>query len=367
MIITATSIRLQSLLVALLLPFASLADVESEVPVGGYIVAGIQTSGEISYFMEGLADPESDTHVTENTVFHIASLSKQLTAAVLADAILTGRVSLNDPVADYIQEIAHYGRRLTIAHLLYFTSGLTEAYEVPRPGNIPWTTHYYFTVDDAIAASLSVPALRFEPGTVWQYNNINFQLIAELLERVYGQPFSVLARDRIFNRLSMNATLINDDTTIAIPKRAVGVVPRIPAVVEQLRSSGVEATLQGGPIIIRRNAPHYGGSGVLTSMADWMKWQQDMLTHTQLGEDFWSLMFSTREFEHDKSNDAFGLVHGQFNGTPTVWFAGSDIDGASYMIASPEQGVAAACFSNNPLFDCQSEALRAFEASLASQ
>ena len=359
--------RLRSVLLAFLLLFASHTGAESEGQVGGYIVADIQASGEISYFMKGLADPESDTPVTEDTIFHIASLSKQITAAVLADAILSGRVALNDPVADYIHEIRHYGRRLTIAHLLYFTSGLTEAYELPRPGNIPWTTHYYFTVDDAIAASVSVPVLNFKPGTVWQYNNINFQMIAELLERVHGQRFSALARDRIFNRLSMNATLINDDITTAVPGRAVGVVPRNPAVVEQLRSSGVETSLQGGPIIIRRNAPHYGGSGVLTSMADWMKWQRDMLTHTHLGEDFWSLMFSTRAFEHDKSNDAFGLVHGQFQGVSTVWFAGSDIDGASYMIASQKQGVAAACFSNNPLFDCQTEALRAFESALEAR
>lgn len=337
---------------------------QSEVSVGGHVVGTIHSGGDIDIVVQGLADPESETAVSETTVFHIASLSKQITAAVLARAILDGRVSLDDSVADTIPELSHYGPDLIVAHLLYFTSGLTEAYSLPRPGNIPWSTHYYFTVDQTIQASVSVPELQFEPGTAWQYNNINFQLIAELVERTYGQNFGELVDEWIFSPLGMDASLINDDITVAVRNRAVGVVPRIAPVIEQLRSTGVDASPEGGPIIIQRNAPHYGGSGVLSSMRDWMKWQEEMLSREVFGDEFWDLMFSTREFEHDKSNDAFGLVHGRYQGVATLWFAGSDIDGTSYMIASPERGIATACFSNNPLFNCQGEAIRAFEAEL---
>ncbi|MEN1729421.1 MAG: serine hydrolase domain-containing protein [Pseudomonadota bacterium] len=337
---------------------------QSESSVGGHVVGVMNANGDIDIVAQGLADPETGALVSEATVFHVASLSKQITAAALAKAILDGRLSLDDSVTDSMPELSHYGQDLTIAHLLYFTSGLTEAYSIPRPGNTPWSTHYYFTVDQAIQASATVPELRFEPGTVWEYNNINFQLIAELLERTYGQDFSELVDEWIFSPLGMEASLINDDITVAVRNRAVGVVPRIAPVIEQLRLTGVEAGPDGGPIIIRRNAPHYGGSGVLTSMDDWMKWQEEMLSREVFGDDFWDLMLSTREFEHDKSNDAFGLVHGRYQGVATLWFAGSDIDGSSYMVASPEGNIAAACFSNNPLFNCQEAALRAFTTEL---
>ncbi|MEM1410974.1 MAG: serine hydrolase domain-containing protein [Pseudomonadota bacterium] len=331
---------------------------------GGYALGVVTGADGLVIDLHGMADPESGTPVSSKTVFHIASLSKQITAAALAMAIREGRVSLDDPLMMHVPEAAHYGSELNVGHLLYFTSGLTEAYDVPRDGGIPWTTQYYFTVDDAIEASLSVPELQFEPGSEWRYNNINFQLIAELLERVYGQPFSALTKEKLFMPLGMTATLINDDITLAIPNRAPGVVPRIPEAVEQLRSAGIDARLEGGPMVIRRNAPHYGGSGVMTSMEDWLKWQREMLLQEVFGKEFWELMFSTRAYDHPKANDAFGLVHSDLDGVPTVWFAGNDIDGSSYMLASPTAQLAAACFSNNPLFDCRAEAQQAFRRAL---
>ncbi|MEO1171376.1 MAG: serine hydrolase domain-containing protein, partial [Myxococcota bacterium] len=309
---------------------------------GGFAAAVTDGQKTTERVLRGVADPESDTAVTQETVFHVASLSKQITAAALAMAIVEGKLALDDPLSKHIPEAKHYGKTPTLAHLMYFTSGLTEAYDLPRKGGVPWVTQYHFTVDDAIAASLSVRKLQFTPGSQWRYNNINFQLLAEVVERAYRKPFSAVVREKIFTPLGMTRSLIHDDITAVVPGHAPGVLARSPEAVEQLRSVGIHAASTGGPILIRRNAPHYGGSGVLTTIDDWMRWERAMLGRKVFPARFWTLMFSTRKFAHSKSNDAFGLVHGSYQGTPMVWFAGGDIDASSYMLASSEAGIASA-------------------------
>ncbi|NNU16895.1 beta-lactamase family protein [Parvularcula sp. ZS-1/3] len=329
--------------------------------VGGYVAALYDGDSVTAMEIEGIADPDSGAAVSMDTVFHVASLSKQITGAALAFAILDGKVSLDDPVAKHIPEAAHYGEALEVGHLLYFTSGLSEAYDLPREGGQPWSTHFHFSVDDAIEASLSVEELQFAPGTEWRYNNINFQLIAEIVERAYEKPFSAVVRERVFEPLGMSASLIHDDVTTVIPNRANGIAPRTAGFIGALKSTGLTVHKEGGPILIRRNAPHYGGSGVMTSMRDWMLWQEEILTRDAFGEAFWDLMVSTRTYEHPKDNDAFGLVHGDANGEPILWFAGSDIDASSYHLVAPRLGRAAACFSNQPGFDCRARANALFD------
>jgi hypothetical protein len=111
--------------------------------------------------------------------------------------------------------------------------------------------------------------------------------------------------------------------------------------------------------MIRRNAPHFGDSGVMTSMADWVKWQNELLTHSVFGAGFWSLMTRRRKFSHDKINDAFGLVHGEQNGEKALWYSGGDIDTSTFSITFIDTETSISCFSNNPLDNCEKKALEA--------
>ncbi|NRA30208.1 MAG: beta-lactamase family protein [Parvularculaceae bacterium] len=328
---------------------------------GGFIVGFVTEDGLVEHRAEGPADLESGRAVDMDTVFHIASLSKQITAAGLAMAILDGHVRLDDPVSKHIPEAAHYGDDLTVAHLVYFTSGLTEPYGLARPGDFPWAPHFYYGLDELIDTSLAKPELRFEPGSEWQYNNINYMLIARIVSRAYDQPFSDVIDAKIFAPLGMSSSLINDDITQVVPLRANGIVPRNPNNVAAFRAAGVDIKDDGGPILIRRTVAHYGGSGVMTSLTDWAKWQQEALTRDVFGDAFWELMTRRQRFDHDKDNDAFGLVHGNVQGTPVLWFSGGDIDASSQSYIAPDAGVATVCFSNQPGFDCSGQALDMFK------
>ena len=342
-------------LAAALLPAAALTE-------PGFVLRVSQNGKTIYEAFSGAADIEQAQANAANTVFHIASLSKQITGATLAMAIQDGLVSLDDPVSRWIPEAAKYGDELTVAHLVYMTSGLTEYTSVPRTSGMPWATFYYFTIDEAISASLSIDTLQFAPGTRWQYANINYMLITRIVSKAYGAPFSEVVKEKVFVPLGMTASLVNDDNTQLILHRANAYVSRSPEILGEFRTVGrLSMNDGGGLVMIRRNAPHYGGSGVMTSLDDWTRWQAEILDHKIFGKAFWALMLSRRTFAHDKTNDAFGLVHGDYQGLPTLWYEGGDTDVSSYAITFPGAQLSVVCFSNNPVSGCRDRVFRVLE------
>ena len=129
---------------------ATFSDVQAVSP--GYAI-GIMKNGRLIYAKGyGLANLEDRVANTPDTVFHLASLSKQFTASAVALLILDHKLSHDDPVSRYIPETAKYGPALRLKHLVYMTSGLHEYSDVPRPGGLPWYSAYYFTRNDAIDA-----------------------------------------------------------------------------------------------------------------------------------------------------------------------------------------------------------------------
>ena len=329
----------------------------------GFAFAAVGPNNARIIITSGAASIEHALPITPDTVFHVASLSKQITAAMLAHAILDGHVSLDDPVSQWIPEAQHFGDQLTVAHLVYMTSGVPEYYSLGRASGRPWVTFHYFDIQEALETSLAEESLEFEPGTRWAYSNINYMLIAEIVARAYGRPFEALAHDRLFAPLGMDRTLIHADITTVAPGRADAYAPRTQDRVDWLKADGEIHAAEGeGWMLLRRNAPHYGGSGVLSSLSDWMVWQTEMHERSVFGDAFWELMFSTRRFDHDKDNDAFGLVHSTYERRAMLWYAGGDIDTTTHAIYFPETGARLVCLSNAPAEDCGDQIYAALPA-----
>lgn len=76
-------------------------------------------------------------------------------------------------------------------------------------------------------------------------------------------------------------------------------------------------------------------------------WEKNMYTRKFGGEAFYNLMHKRRKFEHPKDNNAFGLVYGDYKGSETIWYSGSDLLGFStYFIRFPNQKFTIVCLSN---------------------
>jgi CubicO group peptidase (beta-lactamase class C family) len=323
----------------------------------GYAVAIIRDGSFALSKGYGLANLDDSIPITPETSFHLASVSKQFTAAAIALLILGHKISLTDPVAKYIPETAKYGDGLRIEHLVYMTSGLHEYTDEPRKNGDPWATFYYFTRDEAIAAALRPAQLEFAPGTQWAYRNINFMLLTRIVEVVSHQSFAQFMHDRIFAPLGMLHTEIDDDTTEIIPHRATGYASRAnPQVARELASVGIDIKPGDGWVRLVRVSPHFGGSGVFTTLNDLLSWDRNWYSGALAGPAFTALMNRRQKFQHDKDNDAFGIVWRTRYGHPMLDYSGADTDTSTYMARFPEQNLTVICLSNMPLGDAEGNA-----------
>ncbi len=320
----------------------------------GYAVAVIKDGDFALSRGYGLANLDDGIPITPETAFHLASFSKQFTGAAIALLTLEHKIALTDPVSKYIPEAAKYGDGLRIEHLVYMTSGLHEYTDLPRASGDPWMTFYYFTRDEAIATALRPGHLEFAPGTRWDYRNINYMLLTKIVEVVSHHAFSAFMKQRIFTPLGMSHTEIDDDTTEIIPHRATGYASRSdPRVVQELAAVGVAIKPGDGWVRLVRVSPHFGGSGVFTTLNDLLDWDKNWYTGTLAGQKFTDLMNRREKFQHDKDNDAFGLVWRSRYGHPMLDYSGGDTDTSTYMVRFPEQHLTVICLSNMPLGDAE--------------
>ena len=307
----------------------------------------------------GQANLDDNVAIKPQTAFHLASLSKQFTAAAIALLILEGKMSLVDPVSKYIPEVSKYGDGMRLEHLVYMTSGLHEYTDLPRKSGQPWMTFYYFTRDEAISTALEPAQLEFTPGTQWAYRNINYMLLTKIVEVVTHEPFSTYMRRKIFLPLNMIHSEINDDSTEIIPNRATGYALRSdPRVIKELTDAGVTIKTGNGWVRLVRISPHFGGSGVFTTLNDLLLWDRNWYSGNLAGSlAFTELMNKRMKFNHDKDNDAFGLVWRRLYNRPMLDYSGGDTDASTYMARFPEDHFTIICLSNMPLGDAEGRAL----------
>ncbi|MEM6345174.1 MAG: serine hydrolase domain-containing protein [Bacteroidota bacterium] len=294
----------------------------------------------------GAANLDYKIPIETNSAFSIASVSKQFTAACVALLILEDKLSLDSPASQYVPELSKYKDTIRVKHLVYNTSGIIDYPRLQRPSGKSWVTFNYFDVDECIATSLAQDTLLFKPGEHWDYCNVNFMLLTKIVEKVSGQSFAEFAKSQLFDPLGMKNTFIHDDITQIVERRVTPYNPRNPEYLRGYAEYGIRLREEGKFIQHHRNSPHYGGSGVVTTIEDILLWSKNMDSHAFGGEEFYELMHRTPKFDHDRDNQAFGLYFGDFNGRSLVAWEGGDWGISSQLMRFPEQGVAIVLLSN---------------------
>lgn len=159
----------------------------------------------------GVADVQRAVPVTPDTVFKIGSVSKPLIATAVMLLVQDGRLSLEDPVSKYLEGTPDAWKGITIRHFLTHTSGVVRE----GPAFNPFTVQ---PIADVIRSAYPLP-LRFPTGTKWEYCNVGYFSLAEIIGRVSGGPWFDFLAARIFRPLGMTSTSLTD---AAHPLRAVG-------------------------------------------------------------------------------------------------------------------------------------------------
>lgn len=198
----------------------------------------------------GLANLETNTPVTTETVFRIASMSKQFCAASILMLQAEGKLSIEDPVSKYIDGAPESWKDIKLRHLLGHQSGIHELND---------TKGYDFRDDYTQAQLLSLMKampLDFAPGDKFSYSNSNYCILGWIVEKVSGLSLAEFARTRIFVPTGMTHTSYFREEDV-IPNRA-----------NAYRWSTDHYT-NGWP---ERSAAADGSGAVLTTLGDWAKW-----------------------------------------------------------------------------------------------
>ncbi len=312
----------------------------------GYAI-GIVKDTQILYSKGyGSANLDYEIPITQKSSFDIASVSKQFTAACIALLIIEGKISLETPAREFVPELAKYKDTIRVKHLVYNTSGIVDYYKLPRPGGKSWITFNYFDIDYCIRVSLSQDTLAFKPGDRWDYCNVNYMLLTKIIEKLSGQSFRQFSRQKLFAPLGMTNTFINDDATEIIKNRVTPYNKRTVEYVAAYKKEDIKINNEGEWLQHPRNSPHYGGSGVVTTVNDLLKWSKNFFTQKFGGQTFYDWMHHTEKFPNRRDNQAFGLYFDKYRGRAYVAWDGGDFGISSQLIRFIDKKVAIVVLSN---------------------
>jgi CubicO group peptidase (beta-lactamase class C family) len=291
---------------------------------------GVIREGQLVYARGyGMANLDYDVPLTPDSVFYIASTSKQFTAASIVLLAQRGDLSLEDDIRKYVPAIPQYDHPITIRHLIHHTSGLRDYLTLM---DLAGKSHEdYFDLADAIESLARQTGLNFPSGEQYLYCNSGYALMAKIIKRASGQSLREFAQETIFGPLGMTATHFDDDHKTVVKNRVV--------------SYGCRTG--GGFQHYRKSFDAVGSGGLLTTINDLYLWDQNFYAPRLGGSDFISQMLTRGKLNSGQAlNYAFGLEHGAYRGLKTVTHPGSMLGFRTQMLRFPEQRFSVICLAN---------------------
>jgi CubicO group peptidase (beta-lactamase class C family) len=277
----------------------------------------------------GMADLDHDVKITPASVFHVASVSKQFTAASILMLANDGKLSLDDEARKYVPQLPDFGVPVTIRQLMHHTSGLRDQWDLLAIAG--WRYPFDLVTDGDVLALLSrQKKLNFAPGSEHLYSNTGFTLLAQIVQKVSGQSFRAFTRDRIFMPLGMIHTHFRDNHTEIVKDMAYA-----------YRRAGDSFELR---------IPHYdtvGASSLLTTVEDLARWDENFYSH-QVGGPVLAVEMEELGQLNDgtKLNYAAGLEINSYRALKVVEHAGEDAGYKAHLARFPDQHFSVALLCN---------------------
>ncbi|WP_327585776.1 beta-lactamase family protein [Nonomuraea sp. NBC_00507] len=229
-------------------------------------VSVVVTHGGKVVHAAGYGHDSQGRAVTANTPMRVASVSKSFTAMAVMTLVERGKIKLDEPVAAQLPGFRMTdprAARITVRHLLNQTSGLSDTTVDIRELDSSASLADY-------TARLADDGLRADPGTRWEYCNVNYNLAARLVEAASGQGFGDYLREGVFGPLGMKSSAVSDQ--VVKPADGHNSIfgawlprPELPAFLSDSGSGGVITTAadmgkwliaqtgDGSPLVKRRS------------------------------------------------------------------------------------------------------------------
>lgn len=223
----------------------------------------------------GNADLQNAAPVANNSVFGIYSCTKAFTGVAVMQLVEDGKLDLSAPVSRYLDGLPVAWQPVTIRQLLTHVSGLPNILRALDPVTYGFENG---SNEETVWAKTKAMPLQFSPGERFSYNQTNYALLGQIIDKLAGRPFAEVFRERQFDVAAMSHTGFGDSRDVTPNKvRAYARVnqldgKKLPA--EKLVNDYVEFPP------FRRTA-----SGMNSTAGDLARWvitlQQGKLLHTK--------------------------------------------------------------------------------------
>jgi CubicO group peptidase (beta-lactamase class C family) len=306
------------------------------------LAVGVVIDQELVYAQGfGVVNLETGGEVTPRTLFHMASVTKPFVATSIVQLLEQGKLSLDDRIVDHLPYFELVDRRydmLTIRQFLTHSSGMPDVvdYHWDEP-------EYDEGALERYVRSLTDRALISVPGAEFNYSNMAFEVLGDLIAKVSGLSFAGYVKEHILLPLGMN------DSSILI--RDVD-----PA----LLANGHVQDEEGGKIRVSEhyayNRAHGPSSCLYSNVVDLSRWAIANMNRGELEgarildassyDLLWTPEVEVRASDHSRVDVGLSWFLTDYGGYQMVNHGGRDIGYTTNFVMVPDAGVAVIVLSN---------------------
>ncbi|WP_255220304.1 serine hydrolase domain-containing protein [Terribacillus saccharophilus] len=274
---------------------------------------------------------EDEDNVTPKTPFALGSISKSFTGLAIAKLVDEKKLTLDDPISNYLPSLQLNGAesKITIQHLLTHTSGISS-YDGLKIADLGIEEQIELKT---IVQKLSSISLTHDPGSVHQYSAANYLILGAIIEEISAQKFADYMEKQIFFPLQMTHTAAD---------------------VDMANRTGYHTGYQSWFGFPAKSKLPYDNSGApystITSSAEDMS-QLILLLSGRRNDTFETSVLNryTERLYERKSEDyyGYGLRHTKLDsGKDIVWHSGSTPDAHAELFYIPEEDWGAVILTN---------------------
>ena len=277
----------------------------------------------------GLASMEYSIPNSPETIFHMASVSKQFTAFSILLLARQGKLTLEDDIRKYLTWFPDLKQKITIRQLLNHTSGIRDQWQLLA---IAGTRLDDVITQEHIVKILSKQqALNFKPGDKYSYSNSGFTMLAEIVKSVTGQTLRKFTDSAIFKPLGMNATHFHDNYEEIVKNRSYSY-------------SRIDSTHFSNSILSYSNA---GATSLFTNINDMSKWVINFYNHQVGDQREIDLLTQKGKLNNGKElSYALGIAVDTYKGWKQYSHGGADAGYRTYLSVFPDLKMGFIVFSN---------------------
>lgn len=268
----------------------------------------------------GSAQLEYNIPITPSTIFHVASVSKQFTAMAISMLEAEGKLSINDDIRKHLPEVPDFGKTITIRHLLHHTSGLRDQWDLLVMAG--WGGSDLVTQNHIMDMVKRQKELNFSPGERYMYCNTGYTLLAEIVSRVSGKPFTQWTQENIFKPLGMTSTHFHDDNQHIVKNRAYSY--------DKDEKKGLQKSIL--------NYANVGATSLFTTVEDLANWVRNFEEKRVGGANVMEHMLTKGVLNNGNPIDyARGIQVLDYKGLKIITHGGADAGFRSDLLYFPDQ------------------------------